>query len=156
MLRQQVQQAGLAGCFTFTGYVADTRKIYLAADVLLMPSLFEGLPMTLLEAMAMRLPVVASALDGIAEVITDSLDGFLVPDLNATLFAKRVVRLLSDPTFARAAGEAAARTVTARFSVERMTSQVEAILIKTRSLSIPDCLYSETISRASLIVASVL
>ena len=130
MLRQLVQGAGMNDHITFSGYVADTRKVYLAADVLLMPSLFEGLPMTLLEAMAMRMPVVASALDGIAEVITDGQDGFLVPDLDAALFAERVARLLEDPASARAAGEAAALTVAERFSVERMTSQVEAIYDK--------------------------
>ena len=126
-LRRQVREAGLQDRFTFTGYVADTRQVYLAADVLLMPSLFEGLPMTLLEAMAMQMPVVASALDGIAEVITDGRDGFLARGLDAPVFAERVVRLLADPALARAVGGAAAGTVSERFSVGRMTSQVEAI-----------------------------
>jgi len=129
-LQRQVREAGLESCFSFAGYVADTRKVYLAADVLLMPSLFEGLPMTLLEAMAMQMPVVASKLDGIAEVITSGHDGFLVTDLDASAFTERVTCLLADPPLARAAGEAAAKTVAARFSVERMTSAVEAIYEK--------------------------
>ena len=53
-----------------------------------------------------------------------------MPDLDAALFAERVARLLEDPASARAAGEAAALTVAERFSVERMTSQVEAIYDK--------------------------
>ena len=130
MLRQQVQDAGLTNHFTFAGYIADTRQIYLASDVLLMPSLFEGLPMTLLEAMSMQMPVVASALDGIAEVITDAHDGFLVPNLNASVFAERVTSLLADPALARSTGTEAAQTVASRFSVGRMTSQVEAIYEK--------------------------
>ncbi len=130
LLRRQVEAAGLSEHFTFTGYVADTRQIYLASDVLLMPSLFEGLPMTLLEAMAMRLPVVASALDGIAEVVTDGRDGFLVPDHSQEFFAKRVTSLLVDAELARTIGAAAAQTISARFSVERMTSQVEAVYKK--------------------------
>jgi len=130
LLRRQVEAAGLSSHFTFTGYVADTRQVYLAADVLLMPSLFEGLPMTLLEAMAMRLPVVASALDGIAEVITDGQDGFLVPDHSEVQFAERVTSLLEDAGLARTIGKSAAQTMAARFSVERMTSQVEAVYKK--------------------------
>jgi len=129
-LRRLAHEAGLDDHITFTGYVADTRQVYLATDVLVMPSLFEGLPMTLLEAMAMRMPVVASKLDGIAEVITDRQDGFLVPDLDAPLFAERITRLLEDPALARTTGESAARTVAARFSVGRMTSQVEDIYEK--------------------------
>ncbi|MEI6034878.1 MAG: glycosyltransferase family 4 protein [Verrucomicrobiae bacterium] len=119
--------AGLGSRLVFSGYVPDTRLVYLAADVLLMPSLFEGLPMTLLEAMAMQVPVVASALDGIAEVIEDGLDGFLVPSGDCSLFASRVCRLLEDPALAARAGRAASEKVASRFSARRMCAEVEGI-----------------------------
>ncbi len=114
----------------FSGYVADTRLVYLAADVLLMPSLFEGLPMTLLEAMAMEVPVVASDLDGIAEVIQNGSDGFLVPSGAKNIFSDRVCQLLEDPDLAAQIGRAAAKKMVARFSAVRMCAEVEAIYRK--------------------------
>jgi len=119
--------AGLGERLVFSGYVADTRLVYLAADVLLMPSLFEGLPMTLLEAMAMEVPVVASALDGIAEVVGDGTDGFLVPSGACGHFADRVCRLLEDPELAARIGRAASEKISFRFSAARMCAEVEEI-----------------------------
>ncbi|MEI6072121.1 MAG: glycosyltransferase [Verrucomicrobiae bacterium] len=118
---------GLGERLVFSGCLADIRPVYLAADVLLMPSLFEGLPMTLLEAMAMEVPVVASALDGIAEVVEDGTDGFLVPSGDCGLFADRVCRLLGDPALAARTGRAASKKIATRFSATRMCAQVEGI-----------------------------
>lgn len=127
LLRRCVREAGVGERLVFSGYVADTRRVYLAADVLLMPSLFEGLPMTLLEAMAMEVPVVASALDGIAEVVEDGTDGFLVPSGAGGLFADRVCRLLEDSALASRIGQAASQKIAARFSAVRMCAEVEGI-----------------------------
>lgn len=127
MLREKAEQLGLADRIVFAGYVADTREVYAAADFLLMPSRFEGLPMTLLEAMAMNLPVVASKLDGIAEVITDGEDGLLAAPADAPAFTEHLTRLLESPALASQLGTAARAKIEARFSVERMTTAVESI-----------------------------
>jgi len=127
MLREKAVQLGLADRIVFAGYVADTREVYAAADILLMPSRFEGLPMTLLEAMAMNLPVVASKLDGIAEVITDGEDGLLAAPADAPAFTDHLTRLLENPALAAQLGIAARAKIEARFSVERMTTAVESI-----------------------------
>lgn len=127
LLRRLAGEYGMGDRLHFLGYVPDTRGIYRAADVLLMPSLFEGLPMTLLEAMAMRVPVVASALDGIAEVVEDGRDGFLVPSGDARGFCERVCRVIGDPTLATALGRAAAEKISSQFSSERMCREVERI-----------------------------
>lgn len=111
----------------FCGYVADTRSVYLATDILLMPSLFEGLPMTLLEAMAMEVPVVASALDGIAEVVEDGVDGFLAQPGATEIFAEKIRRLIEDPDLAARAGRAASAKIALRFSASRMCAEVEKI-----------------------------
>ena len=126
-LRSLARDSGVADRILFCGYVPDTRQVYLAADVLLMPSRFEGLPMTLLEAMAMGLPVVASALDGIAEVLEDGVDGFLVPSGNAPMFCDRVCQLIADRAMAVAMGAAASDKIAARFSTERMCREVERV-----------------------------
>ena len=127
MLREKASALGIANRVTFSGYVADTRLVYLAADVLLMPSRYEGLPMTLLEAMAMGLPVVASKLDGIAEVIGDGAEGFLVPSDDAALFVERTASLLADAELSPRISKNARAKIEASFSVERMTSAVEDI-----------------------------
>jgi glycosyltransferase involved in cell wall biosynthesis len=127
MLREKASALGIVNRVTFSGYVADTRLVYLAADVLLMPSRYEGLPMTLLEAMAMGLPVVASKLDGIAEVIGDGAEGFLVPSDDAALFVERTAVLLADAELSSRISKNARAKIEASFSVERMTSSVEDI-----------------------------
>ena len=127
LLRKLAQECGVGDRLHFCGYVPDTRQIYLAADVLLMPSLFEGLPMTLLEAMAMRVPVVASALDGIAEVVEDGRDGFLVPTGDLPMFCERICQVIEDPSLARDIGESASYKISNRFSSERMCREVELI-----------------------------
>ena len=127
LLRKLARESGLEERLHFCGYVPDARLVYLAADALLMPSLFEGLPMTLLEAMAMRVPVVASALDGIAEVVDDGRDGFLVPSGDAKLFCERVCQLIETPSLAGDMGAAASKKIARRFSAGRMCREVEQI-----------------------------
>ena len=127
LLRKLARECGLGERLHFCGYVPDARQVYLAADVLVMPSLFEGLPMTLLEAMAMRVPVVASALDGIAEVVEDGRDGFLVPSGDAALFCERVCELIENHALAKALGAAASKKISTRFSAGRMCCEVEEI-----------------------------
>ena len=126
-LRAKAASMGIADSVVFAGYVADARRVYAAANVLLMPSQFEGLPMTLLEAMAMRLPVVASRLDGMAEVIEDGRDGFLVAPGNAAGFADRVVSLIHDPEQATSIGSEARKKVEREFSSSRMVAEIEAV-----------------------------
>jgi len=126
-LREAAQRLGLSERVHFAGYVADTRLVYQSADLLLMPSRFEGLPMTLLEAMAMRVPVVASALDGIAEVVTDRKDGLLCDPNDADAFAQSAVLLLSDNRLAGTLADNARATVSAQYSVTRMVAEVESI-----------------------------
>lgn len=127
LLRKLARESGVGERLHFCGYVPDTRQVYLAADVLLMPSLFEGLPMSLLEAMAMRVPVVASALDGIAEVVENGRDGFLVPSGDAKCFCERVCQLIENPSLARELGAAASEKIARRFSSERMCCEVERV-----------------------------
>ena len=111
----------------FLGFVADTARLYDAVDFLLMPSRFEGLPMALLEAMAMRVPVVASRLDGIAEIVVDGMDGILATPSSRDEFVAHLRTLLDDPARAADIAERAFQKVTAHFSAERMAREVEAL-----------------------------
>jgi glycosyltransferase involved in cell wall biosynthesis len=95
-------------------------------DVYLMSSMFEGLPIALLEAMSMRCAVVATSVGGIPEVVRNGENGFLVEAGNAERLAQVTSDLVADPETIRRCGLAARRTVEEQFSIRRMTRELEA------------------------------
>lgn len=99
-LREKMEETadmyGIDGNVRFLGWRDDIDKIYPALDVVLLPSLWEGLPCTALEAMACGVPVVASDIKGNREVVVQYETGFLIPPKCAHLFASAVIRLLND------------------------------------------------------------
>src|SRR5207249_4886191 len=81
-LEAQVKALGIAPSVIFTGFRADVARMLDAIDVLALPSLYEGMPLTAIEAAAMARPVVATAVDGTPEVVEHGVTGFLVPPAN--------------------------------------------------------------------------
>jgi len=98
-LEQQVAKLGLADSVTFAGSVGqdEIRPFYEQADVFCLPSLGEGIPVVLMEAMAMRLPVVSSGIMGIPELVEDEVSGLLVPPGRPVAVATALRRLAGDP-----------------------------------------------------------
>jgi glycosyltransferase involved in cell wall biosynthesis len=111
----------------FTGRREDVSAIIGDLDVAILPSLREAQGISILEAMARRVPVVASAVGGIPEVITSGLDGLLVPPGEPAALADAVVRLLVDERLRRRIGEAGYRTVAERFSIDAQVRRIEAV-----------------------------
>ena len=105
-------------------------ELYPAFDLLLLTSRYEGLPITILEAMGSGIPIVASRLDGIAEVLTDDRDAALVPPGRTDSFVESVCELLEKPALARTYARNALEKVRSQYSAERMTRQVEAIYLR--------------------------
>jgi glycosyltransferase involved in cell wall biosynthesis len=97
------------------------------ASVLVLPSHAEGLPMSVLEAMAAGCPVVASRVGGIPDLITDGVDGLLVPPGDPRALAAALQRILRDPAFARQLGNAARQTIANRYTAERSIERLEQI-----------------------------
>jgi glycosyltransferase involved in cell wall biosynthesis len=87
------------------------------------PSLYENFPYTCLEAMACGCAVIASAVGGIPEIITNEVDGVLVPPGSPEALAGAILRLLSDPMLRRRLGERARATISARFNREAICAQ---------------------------------
>jgi glycogen(starch) synthase len=106
------------GTVEFTGPVerAALPTLYARAAVCLVPSLYENFPYTCLEAMACGCAVVASAVGGISEIITNGVDGVLVPPNNARALAAALVHLLTDDALRHRLGRTARLTVGNRFS----------------------------------------
>jgi glycosyltransferase involved in cell wall biosynthesis len=97
------------------------------ASVFCLPSHYEGLPMALLEAMAAGLPVVATRVGAIPEVVREGIDGFLVEPGDVESLAARLKGLLRDPGAARAMGEAGRAAVAGRFSVDQSLERVRGL-----------------------------
>lgn len=117
---------GLDGRVHFTGLQEDVRPFLAAMDVYLMSSLFEGLPVAMLEAMAMRCAVVATSVGGIPEVVRAEENGFLVEPGRPESLAEATSALLTTPERLRCIGEAARHTVAEHFSMRRMARELES------------------------------
>ena len=110
------------------GFVSEIERVYAAADVVVSTSETEGCPNALLEAMAMARPVVATAVDGTAELIHDGIDGLLAWRGSAEAFAARVAELLASPARRAELGQAALATVRRRFSLDVQVARLAQIL----------------------------
>ena len=124
------RKLGIASKVRFLGFVKELRELYLVMDLLLFPSLFEGTPLTVLGALAVGLPVVASNVDGIAETLADGKDALLVPPEDKELFVRQVCRLLADRELAQRLAQAGQEKVRRHYSAEAMVRQVEALYMK--------------------------
>jgi glycosyltransferase involved in cell wall biosynthesis len=107
-------------CLPFT---TDVAPLYRLLDAALLPSRMEGFSQSLLEAMALGKPVIASAAGGNPELVTDGVDGLLVPPLDPAAWAAALERVLADAALATRLGEAARRTARERFSLQRTVSR---------------------------------
>jgi glycosyltransferase involved in cell wall biosynthesis len=107
----RAERLGLRHRVHFTGFRQDIPALLAAADLFVFPSLTEGMPNALLEAMAAGLPVVACDVPGCHDLIDNQVNGLLVPPRSARALAAAVAQLLADPALARRLGRAARRTV---------------------------------------------
>jgi glycosyltransferase involved in cell wall biosynthesis len=119
-----IQQSGLSDYFLFTGYRPDVMRLLAAFDISVLSTHFEGLPLALLESMAHAKPVVATAVDGIPEVIVDGRNGFLTAHQDAEALAARLIELIQSPSLAERLGQAARQTVLTDFTAEKFARSV--------------------------------
>ncbi|MBI3804402.1 MAG: glycosyltransferase family 4 protein [Nitrospirae bacterium] len=126
-LRRQVREEGLEQHFIFTGYRSDIPRLLAAVDLFVAPSLKEALGISILEAMAMEKPVVASGVGGILEVISNRENGLLVPSGNAAALSAALLFLLVHPKRAEQLGRRARRTVEERYNLQHAVEQTVAL-----------------------------
>jgi len=106
-----------------------------AMDIFVHTAKFEGMPNAVMEAMAMGLPVVASAVDGTRDLIEDGISGYLLPPGDVNAFAERIHGLIEDPEAAHRLGERAHHEVLERFGMSRMIQAYDHLF---RSLVTPE------------------
>jgi glycosyltransferase involved in cell wall biosynthesis len=128
-LRAQAAALPAPACdrIVFTGRREDIASVTADLDVAALPSLREAQGISILEAMARVKPVVASAVGGVPEVLTDGVDGLLVPPESPSALADAIVRLAADPDLRERIGEAGWETVRHRFSIDAQVKRIEAV-----------------------------
>jgi len=121
-LKDLSRKLDLENSVMFRGYVSDEgiRRLFAFADVVVVPSIFEGCPLVLLEAMAAGKSVVASAVQGISEIVKPDFSGLLVNPGNIHEIEHAIVRLLKDRKFANYLGENARQTIMKDYSWEKI------------------------------------
>jgi glycosyltransferase involved in cell wall biosynthesis len=121
-LQGQARDLGIERLVHFTGYQAEPERFYEVMDVFALTSRSEGMPQTILEAAAAGVPVVASAVGGIPEVVEDGQTGLLFRPGEDCALANALCRMLQDRNLARQVAAAARQQVDARFHVRRMAA----------------------------------
>lgn len=126
-LESLAHDLGIEGRIDFRPWTKDVRAALQGIDVYVMPSLREGLPISLLEAMSAGRPAVASDIEGIRDVIENGVDGILVDTADAEAFAKAIISVCRDPQKAAQMGRKGFEKVRACFTVEREMQRMREI-----------------------------
>jgi glycosyltransferase involved in cell wall biosynthesis len=130
-LRGRTAELGLGECVRFLGEVRDVPGLLARASVFVLSSLTEGISLTLLEAMARGLPVVATRVGGNPEVVAEGETGLLVPPRDPAALAGALLQVRRDPDRARGLGLAGRRRVEGHFDVRRMVDDYEELYLQT-------------------------
>jgi glycosyltransferase involved in cell wall biosynthesis len=125
-LEAQARSLGVDGRVMFVGYHQNVVEYLQASDLFVLPSLYEGMPLSILEAMGAGLPVAATAVDGTPEVVLDGETGLLVPPEDPPALARAVNRLLADRALAARMGQAGQARAD-RFSEGALLDRVGAV-----------------------------
>jgi len=128
-LERQTLKLGLTDAVRFVGYQPDIAEWLALADISILPSFFEGLPLTVIEAMAAGRPVIASAVDGVPEVLVDGESGLLIPPGDSGALARAICRLVGDPALRQAMARAGRRRVVLEFGLERLVRETEELYL---------------------------
>jgi glycosyltransferase involved in cell wall biosynthesis len=129
-LRTLAEARGITNRVHILGFRRNVFDYLAHCNVLLMPSQHEGLPYTLLEAMALGIPIVAARVGGLAEVIQDGSTGLLVPPQDSAALTRAILRLYEDPALRSRLGEQARLLQQTRYSLQAMTERYLAIYRK--------------------------
>jgi glycosyltransferase involved in cell wall biosynthesis len=124
-LKSQAEELGISERVVFTGRRDDVPAVTAALDVAVLPSYREAQGLSVLEAMALSRPVVASRVGGIPEMIDDGVSGLLVPPHDPPALAAALIRLLTDHPFADMLARAGHNLVHERFCIELMVRSIE-------------------------------
>ena len=141
-LEAQTQAFGIADRVTFTGYLgqSDVAQHLKTSDVLVLPSFAEGVPVVLMEAMAARIPVIASRVAGVQELVEDKVSGYTLPPGDVDALSDALDRLLSDPALCANMGQAGRAKVEAEFDVAHEAAWLGTLFEASLNGQLPEAL----------------
>jgi len=122
---QMVNKSGLSSNILFDNFRLDVPDILKAIDIYCLPSLWEGLPIGILEAMSMGKVIIATPIDGTREIITDYENGILVPQQNPELLAKAILEVHRNEKLRMKLAKNAIKTIHKKFTVTEMIKEIE-------------------------------
>ncbi len=126
-LKNQVIQLGIEDKVIFTGQREDVPALLSVMDIFVLPSITEGLPLVLLEAMAAKKPIIASAVSGIPYVIEDEKNGLLVPPCKPDVIAEKIIYLFQNPARKKLFIDKAKKDVIEKYNARDMISQYRSL-----------------------------
>jgi glycosyltransferase involved in cell wall biosynthesis len=128
-LKEQVRQRGLEEVFHFVGFHTNTSQFMKSFDIFALPSLSEGLSSAILEAMATSLPIIATEVGGIPELVKNEDNGLLVAPADPSALAMAIDRLANHPVEARRMGESGRDRMERQFTLERKILETEQLCL---------------------------
>ncbi len=126
-LEKEAADLGISGNVRFLGFRDDVPSLLQAMDVFVLPSLSEGLPLSILEALSLQKPVVSTSVGGIPEIVENGLTGYLVPPKDPEALAEKILLLLQQPQTAAGMGKAGRKRVEEVFGLEKMIREYQCL-----------------------------
>jgi glycosyltransferase involved in cell wall biosynthesis len=128
-LAQKTRELGMEDIVRFVGFHSNVGDWLAAADIGVLPSFYEGLPLTAVETLAAGVPLVATAVDGTPEVVRDGETGLLVPPGDPAAMAGAISRLASEPELRHRLAQAGRKWVLQRFTIQRQIEQTSNLYL---------------------------
>jgi glycosyltransferase involved in cell wall biosynthesis len=128
-IEAQIKSMNLSVAVTLCGFQKNMRRVYDQLDFIVMPSLTEGLPYTLLEAMSAKIPIIATTVGDIPSIIQHGKSGYLVPPSDSSALEKSMLAFLENPEHAQAMAEEAQRTLNEQYTAEKMVNETERLYL---------------------------
>jgi glycosyltransferase involved in cell wall biosynthesis len=127
---QQIRELKLTEQVLLLGFRQDVHDLLAFADIFVLSSLWEGLPLAIIEAMGMGKPIVSTNVDGIAEIIEDQQQGLLVAPRDSQGLAQAMLKMLQNRDLAQQLGRAAQKKVLKMYDIDTMTRNIEHLYLK--------------------------
>ncbi|MCP4171596.1 MAG: glycosyltransferase family 4 protein [Fuerstiella sp.] len=126
-LEATASELGIADHVHFTGYLSDVRASLTQCDVYIQPSLVEGLPISVLEAMSMGKPVIATAVSGTPEIVRHEQTGLCVPPADPDALRKAIVRFVEQPTVREAMAKTGRILISHEYSLHSLRNRLQRL-----------------------------
>jgi glycosyltransferase involved in cell wall biosynthesis len=126
-LKSLVKASGLSETFMFTGQRFDIPQLLAMYDIFVLPSVLEGLPRVVIEAMAMEKPIVATDINGVREQLIHDRTGLIVPPRDPEALARAIIHLINDKKKANNLGRKARKSAKKRFDLKQTVSNIEKL-----------------------------